>query len=83
MDEATSQIDPESAKAIRCALREVRKGRTVIVIAHGSDAHCDADRIVELHEGRVVRITGGPERAQAEPASSLSSTPTHGPASVP
>jgi subfamily B ATP-binding cassette protein MsbA len=71
LDEATSQIDPDSARRIRMALREIRKGRTVIVIAHGSDALVDADVIVELHEGRVVQVDGEARgRVSTESASS-------------
>ncbi|MAE63783.1 MAG: hypothetical protein CMJ18_05880 [Phycisphaeraceae bacterium] len=52
-DEATSQIDAESEAKINQALRQLRKGRTVFVIAHRLSTVADADRIVVMDKGKV------------------------------
>lgn len=54
LDEATSQIDPESERQINQAIEEFRRGRTVIAIAHRLSTMRAADRIVVMDEGRIV-----------------------------
>lgn len=54
LDEATSQVDNQTEAAIVAALREVREGRTTIVIAHRLSAVRDADYIYVLDQGRIV-----------------------------
>lgn len=54
LDEATSALDPESERAVNAALAELTRGRTTLVIAHRLSTVRTADRIVVLHEGRVV-----------------------------
>ncbi len=53
-DEATSSLDSRSEQAILAALREISADHTSLVIAHRLSTVVDADRIVVLHEGRVV-----------------------------
>jgi ATP-binding cassette subfamily B protein len=53
-DEATSSLDSRSEQAILGALREISRDHTSLVIAHRLSTVVDADRIVVLHEGRVV-----------------------------
>jgi ATP-binding cassette, subfamily B, bacterial HlyB/CyaB len=54
LDEATSALDYESEQAIRAHMREVARGRTVIVIAHRLAAVRDCNRIVVINSGRIV-----------------------------
>lgn len=54
LDEATSQIDADSEAKINLALRELRRGRTIFVIAHRLSTVVDADMIVVMDDGRVV-----------------------------
>ena len=54
LDEATSQVDNRTEAAIVASLREVRQGRTTIVIAHRLSAVRDADYIYVLDHGRVA-----------------------------
>ena len=54
LDEATSNVDTRTEKAIQDAMQQVMKGRTSIVIAHRLSTIRDADLIVVLDQGRIV-----------------------------
>lgn len=54
LDEATSQLDAESERLVRRAMRNSMAGRTVLVIAHRAETVAEADRVVVLDGGRVV-----------------------------
>jgi subfamily B ATP-binding cassette protein HlyB/CyaB len=55
-DEATSALDYESEKIIQDNMREICKGRTVIIIAHRLSAVRDANRIVVVERGQIAEI---------------------------
>ncbi len=59
LDEATSQIDADSAAGIRAVLQEIRRGRTILVVAHDSSLVADPDLIVTLREGQVSSLVSG------------------------
>jgi subfamily B ATP-binding cassette protein MsbA len=54
MDEATSQLDSESERAIQKAMENLSKNRTTIVIAHRLSTVRKADKIIVLDKGRIV-----------------------------
>jgi ATP-binding cassette, subfamily B, bacterial MsbA len=54
LDEATSNLDPESEREVQAALEKVLVGRTAIVIAHRLASLQHASQIVVLDQGRVV-----------------------------
>ena len=60
LDEATSALDADSEEAIRGALRQLVRGRTVIAIAHRLSTVRSVDRIVVMQSGRVVQ-DGAPD----------------------
>jgi len=53
-DEATSALDLESEQAIQASMREICRGRTVLIVAHRLSAVRQAHRIVTVERGRVV-----------------------------
>lgn len=56
-DEATSNVDAGSDVAIHESVADlVASGKTVIVIAHRLDTVQNADRLVYIHEGRIVEV---------------------------
>ena len=54
LDEATSALDTESERRIQEALETLKRDRTTLVIAHRLSTVERADRIIVMHEGRIV-----------------------------
>ena len=54
LDEATSQIDPESETLIHQTLQDFIQGRTVVMITHRLSTLDLVDRILVMDEGRVI-----------------------------
>jgi ATP-binding cassette, subfamily C, bacterial CydD len=54
LDEPTAHLDPVSAELVSDAVERLRAGRTVLLIVHRPELAARADRIVHLHEGRIV-----------------------------
>jgi subfamily B ATP-binding cassette protein HlyB/CyaB len=55
-DEATSALDYESERVIQNNMRQIVKGRTVIIIAHRLAAVRPCNRIIGMAEGRIVEM---------------------------
>ncbi len=53
-DEATSALDYESERVVQQNMRQICKGRTVIIVAHRLSTVRHADRIVTVERGRIV-----------------------------
>ncbi|MCC4309733.1 MacB family efflux pump subunit [Alcanivorax marinus] len=57
-DEPTGALDSVSGEAVMTQLQALAEaGHTVIVITHDADVAAHADRVVELHDGRIVADT--------------------------
>ena len=54
LDEATSSVDIQTEQIIQAALVKLLKGRTSFVIAHRLSTITNADRIVVIHDGRII-----------------------------
>jgi ATP-binding cassette, subfamily B, bacterial MsbA len=54
LDEATSNLDSDSEKAVQSALEILMKGRTTVVVAHRLSTIRNADKIYVLVGGQVV-----------------------------
>ncbi|MCM0147152.1 peptidase domain-containing ABC transporter [Photobacterium galatheae] len=53
-DEATSALDSQSERIIQDRMKDICKGRTVIMIAHRLSTIREADRIVTFEQGRIA-----------------------------
>lgn len=56
LDEATSLLDPSSARHLERSLAAVVEGRTVVAIAHRLHTAHDADRVAVVEDGRVTEL---------------------------
>jgi subfamily B ATP-binding cassette protein MsbA len=54
LDEATSSLDTHSERHIQSALKKLMEGRTTFVIAHRLSTIENVDRIIVMHEGRII-----------------------------
>jgi thiol reductant ABC exporter CydD subunit len=54
LDEPTADLDPHSAGVVSAAVRRLKGGRTMLVIAHRTELVADADRVVRLVRGAAV-----------------------------
>ena len=54
LDDSLSAVDTATEERILRALREIRKGRTVLIVSHRVSSVKDADQIVVLEGGRIV-----------------------------
>lgn len=54
LDEATANVDSFTEQKIQHALKVLRRGRTVVIIAHRLSTVRDADRIVVLRHGSIA-----------------------------
>ena len=60
LDEATAFADPENEHLIQQALKELTKGKTVLMIAHRMRTVANADKVLVLKDGTIVE-SGTPE----------------------
>ena len=54
LDEATASVDTETERAIQASLDQLVKGRTTISIAHRLSTLRNADKLIVLHNGKLV-----------------------------
>ena len=56
LDEATSLIDPRTARSLEGSMSALLSGRTVVAIAHRLHTAHDADRIAVVIDGRIAEL---------------------------
>jgi ATP-binding cassette, subfamily B, bacterial len=56
LDEATSNLDVVTEAQVQQALRNLRQGRTTIIIAHRLSTVIEADQVAIVEDGRVVEV---------------------------
>jgi ABC-type multidrug transport system fused ATPase/permease subunit len=56
LDEATSLLDPHSARHLERSLAAVVEDRTVVAIAHRLHTAHDADRVAVVEDGRIAEL---------------------------
>jgi len=66
LDEATSLIDPRSARRLERSLARVLHGRTVVAIAHRLFSAHDADRVAVVEDGVITEIGTHDELVHAD-----------------
>src|SRR5699024_1670549 len=66
LDEATSLIDPRTARHLEGSMHALLTGRTVVAIAHRLHTAHDADRIAVVQDGRIVELGSHDELVAAE-----------------
>ncbi|MEM9711192.1 MAG: ABC transporter ATP-binding protein [Actinomycetota bacterium] len=54
LDEATSLLDPDTEATVAEATERAFAGRTVVVIAHRRSTAARADRVLHVHDGRII-----------------------------
>ena len=67
LDEATSNLDPETEVRVEHALATVLEGRTAIMIAHRLRTAEGADRVVMMDQGRIVAVGSHADLAVSDP----------------
>ena len=82
-DEPTGQLDSRTAAAIMALLVDLAhtRGIAVIVATHDPQLVAQADRVIELHDGRVIQ--GGNADAAADGAAESAASDSAPPASDP
>ncbi|GAA2295031.1 hypothetical protein GCM10010149_49070 [Nonomuraea roseoviolacea subsp. roseoviolacea] len=82
LDEPTARLDGRSEAAVVAATAELSEGRTAVIVAHRPAMIELADRVVRLHEGRVVSDTAAhrrvPSPAPPPPDNPSSEPPSSG-----
>ena len=60
-DEPTGNLDKKNSEEILALLREANKrlNQTILMVTHDERAAGEADRIITLEDGRIVRDTRG------------------------
>jgi ABC-type multidrug transport system fused ATPase/permease subunit len=66
LDEATSLIDPRTARALEGSMHALLAGRTVVAIAHRLHTAHDADRIAVVVDGRIAELGSHHELLEQE-----------------
>ncbi len=77
-DEPTGALDSQSGAEVMALLRELAAaGHTIILITHDRDVAVQAERAIEIHDGRITRDSGPATPSAALPLPDLAGAPDH------
>lgn len=77
-DEPTGALDSQSGAEVMTLLRELAAaGHTIILITHDRDVAAQAERVIEIHDGRITRDSGPATPSTALPLPDLAGEPKH------
>jgi macrolide transport system ATP-binding/permease protein len=77
-DEPTGALDSQSGAEVMALLRELAAaGHTIILITHDRDVAAQAERVIEIHDGRITRDSGPATPSTALPLPDLAGEPKH------
>ena len=63
-DEPTGNLDSKNGAEVMQLFRELhRQGRTIVMVTHNPDIAAELPRVVEMHDGRIVRDGAPTKRA--------------------
>ncbi|MBB4185628.1 MacB family efflux pump subunit [Sinorhizobium terangae] len=82
-DEPTGALDSQSGDEVMALLREMNEdGHTVIVITHSREVAEQADRLIEIHDGRIIADRTKKGRSNPEGALGLAERTREGFAAI-
>lgn len=55
MDEALASLDTENERLLQASIKNLRQGRTTLIVAHRLSTFREADKLVVLDQGKVVQ----------------------------
>jgi macrolide transport system ATP-binding/permease protein len=80
-DEPTGALDSKNGREMMGILHELHgQGHTIILVTHDMQVACNAERIVELSDGRIASDRTNPDRVVDAPGGPLKSSPSDKPA---
>ncbi|TDD20574.1 thiol reductant ABC exporter subunit CydD [Nonomuraea diastatica] len=83
LDEPTARLDGRSEAAVVAATADLARGRTAVIVAHRPAMIDLADRVVRVHEGRIVSDTARPAGTAHPPGMPSAAQATAGLSDVP
>jgi macrolide transport system ATP-binding/permease protein len=82
-DEPTGALDSQSGEEVMALLRSMNEGgHTIIVITHSREVAEQADRLIELRDGRIISDRTKKRRSNPEAASGLKQKAVEGVAAI-
>ncbi|NDF12406.1 MAG: MacB family efflux pump subunit [Proteobacteria bacterium] len=66
-DEPTGALDSRSGEEVMALLKELHKeGRTIILITHDEKVAANAERVIHIHDGKILKETGAPPKPRTQ-----------------